>query len=80
NAVNDQHSQLVATRNSGDIAGYNAGVPAYNALVDAYNVEVQTVKNLVDQYNQIVAARNAVAFEEDQLANDLSTTAAPISQ
>lgn len=79
-AINSAQSQLASQKNSGDVSGYNAGVPGYNALVNAYNAEVQNIRNLISQYNQLVAARNAVAFEENQLVKDLSNDTAPISQ
>lgn len=78
--INNLHDRLTSQRNSGDIAGYNAGVPGYNSLIDSYNAEVDTVQSLVRQYNQLVAARNAVALEENQLVKDLSTNVAPIQQ
>jgi len=77
--INSQQSQLVAERSSNP-AAYNAAVPAYNAQIDAYNGEVQTVQSLIDQYNQLVAARNIVAGEEDQLVNDLNGSPATLSR
>lgn len=76
--IDTERSQLLAQKNSGDISGYNSGVTSYNGLVDSYNAEVQTVKDLVDRYNQIVSIRNAVALEENQLVQDLSTDVKPI--
>lgn len=78
-AINAQQATLLSERNSGALEAYNAGVPAYNQQIDAYNSEVKSVQSLVGQYNQLVADRNAVAFEEDQLVNDLSNSSAPIS-
>lgn len=78
--INAQQSILLAQRNSGDVADYNAGVPGYNSLIDAYNAEVQYVRSLVDEYNQLVTERNAIAFEENQLYKELSGTPAPISR
>lgn len=75
-----RQAQLEAERRAGDIGAYNAGVPAYNALVDAYNAEVRTVQNLVNQYNQLVAARNAIALEEQQLTQAISSNVSPIGQ
>jgi Skp family chaperone for outer membrane proteins len=78
--INTRQSSLLAQKNSGDINGYNAGVPAYNSLIDSYNTEVQTIRSLTDQYNQLVADRNAVALEENQLVKDLSNDTTPIQQ
>jgi hypothetical protein len=70
--ITAKQQQLVALRNSNNIAAYNAGVGPYNQLVNDYNVQVQQVKNLIVQYNQLVATRNATAVEEDQLVKSLS--------
>jgi hypothetical protein len=80
NDISARRDKLLAQKNSGDINGYNAGVPGYNGLIDSYNTEVQTIRNLTDQYNQLVAARNAVALEENQLVKDLSNDTTPIQQ
>ncbi len=76
--INDRQNQLLARKNSGDTAGYNAGVPGYNALVNEYNTTVQGVRDLISQYNQLVEKRNAVALEEDQLVKSLSNDTSPI--
>ncbi len=76
--INALQTQLLAERSS-DTSAYNAGVPVFNSLIDNFNSEVQSVQNLVSSYNQLVAMRNAVALEEDQLVNDLSSSATPIS-
>jgi len=78
--ISAQQSALLQKRNSGQTAAYNAGVPVYNQLVDSYNGQVQAVHNLIDQYNQLVANRNAIALEEDQLANALNPSAQPIQK
>ena len=77
--LNAQQAQLDTARHSGNVTAYNAGVPVYNALVDAYNAEVSTIKSLVDQYNTLVAARNAIALEEQQLTQAISSSVSPIS-
>jgi hypothetical protein len=71
-SIASQQATLLGQRNSGNIAAYNAGVPAYNQLVDDYNNEIGRVQSLINQYNQLVASRNAVALEEDQLIKELS--------
>ena len=77
--LNVQQAQLDAARRSGNLTAYNNGVPAYNTLVDAYNAEVATIKSLVDQYNTLVVARNAIALEEQQLTQAISSSVSPIS-
>lgn len=77
-AINDEQNRLSALKASGNISQYNAGVPGYNQLVDSYNGEVTSVQRLVDQYNNLVAKRNSIAIEQQELANALSTSATPI--
>lgn len=79
--IDSQRQKLVSLRNDGSLAAYNAGVPIYNNLVDGYNRQVQTIRSLIARYNQLVERRNAVALEEDQLVNALSSSdVAPINQ
>jgi hypothetical protein len=73
-------SRLTADQNSSDIFAYNAGVPGYNADVDAYNTEVMSLKNNITQYNQLVAARNTVAVESQQLTSEITSQVSSISQ
>jgi hypothetical protein len=76
--IASRQAALLQQKNSGDTAGYNAGVPAYNSLVSQYNAGVQDLKELIASYNDLVEKRNAVALEEDQLVKSLSTDASPI--
>lgn len=76
-AIDKQNTQLQAQRNSGQIAAYNSGVAAYNQAVNSYNILLSTTKNLIKQYNDIVDHRNAVALEEQQLAQALSADSLP---
>jgi hypothetical protein len=48
-------------------------VPAYNAAIDAYNQEVAAARTLINQYNQLVVRRNAIALEQDELVNSLKS-------
>lgn len=77
--ISAKQASLVSLRNSGDVAAYNAGVPAYNSMIDSYNRQVQTVRGLVNQYNQVVTTRNAIAVEEDQLVKSLSADVSTIN-
>jgi hypothetical protein len=76
--ITDEQNHLSALRSSGNISQYNSGVPGYNQLVDSYNGEVGSVQRLVDEYNNLVAKRNSIAIEQQELANALSSSAAPI--
>lgn len=71
--------QLNAYRNSNNISAYNNGVPSYNLQVNSYNNEVQQVHMLVQQYNQLVSSRNAIALEEQQLVQDISSNTVTIN-
>ncbi len=77
--IDAQQAALINERNTGNTTAYNAAVPGYNSLVNAYNTDVQTAQSLIGQYNQMVAVRNAIALEEDQLVNELSNKLAPIN-
>lgn len=78
--VNGQRTALDRERASGDLTSFNAGVPGYNALVDRYNQGVEQVQTLVRRYNAVVAARNAIALEERQLVQSISSSDQQIGQ
>ncbi len=46
---------------------YNQGVPGFNAKVNSYNAQAKHIGQLIDQYNNLVAQRNAIATEESEL-------------
>ena len=77
-AITTEQQTLASDRSSGAISTYNAAVPGYNAMVDAYNSGVASLQSLIDQYNALVQSRNAVALQEQQLTNELTSTATPI--
>ncbi len=70
--ITSRQEALVAQRNSGDVNGYNAGVPAYNNLIADFNNQANSLRGIVAQYNELVASRNAIALEQDQLQKSLS--------
>ncbi|HVC36143.1 MAG TPA: hypothetical protein VNE40_01695 [Candidatus Dormibacteraeota bacterium] len=72
--LDTQRQTLETLRASNNFAAYNAAVPGYNAMVAAYNNQVATIKVLIDRYNLLVNARNAIALEEQQLNNELSSS------
>lgn len=78
--ITNRQQDLLARQRSGDIAGYNAGVPAYNASIDQYNRLVRQIKDLVNQYNILVAERNKLASEIAELSGALDTNATQIKQ
>ena len=73
NALDTRSQQMERDRASGNIAAYNAAVSPYNAAVASYNSLVVTTKGLIDTYNDIVTKRNAVALEERELVQALSS-------
>ncbi len=73
-----EREALVRKRESGDVAEYNAGVPAYNGLITSYNAQAEQLRGLLVQYNQLVASRNEIAQEADQLVKNLSSDVEPI--
>lgn len=46
---------------------YNDGVAPYNGLVNDYNALVLTTREKIDEYNRLLAERNAIAIEEQEL-------------
>jgi hypothetical protein len=76
-SLEKQGQQLDQYRSSGQVDAYNRAVPGYNNSVDAYNALRATTKNLINQYNDIVDKRNAIALEEQELTQELSASALP---
>lgn len=79
-SIDSESQQLQRERDQGMIAAYNSGVAGYNRSVDTYNALLVSTRNLINQYNDIVAARNAIALEEQQLAGELSGKSLPASE
>lgn len=80
NQLSDTQNQLKALLAAGQTAEYNARVPAYNAQVRSYNSGVADLRDLIDQYNQLVSTRNAIAQELTTLDKALDTRLMPQSQ
>lgn len=76
-ALDNQNKELQVQRSSGQIEAYNAAVPSYNQAVRSYNIKLADTKNLIQQYNDIVNARNAIALEEQELVKELSSSSLP---
>ena len=74
NNINSEQQTLNTERASGNIAAYNSGVDGYNALVNQYNQLVVSVRSEIVQYNQIVNASNALAIEDQQLVEAITST------
>jgi len=52
---------------------YNAQVADYNSRVDQYNAQVATLKSYIATYNNLVEQRNALAVQQQGLANSLNS-------
>lgn len=61
-------------------AEYNAQMNSYNKAVSAYNNLRRQIQADVDSYNAMVDKRNAIALEEQQLAQALSPQSLPAAQ
>jgi len=71
--LEQQKSQMDAYKQADNLAAYNAMVKPYNALVDAYNDGIQSLKGQIASYNSLVEKRNAIAAQEQQLQQELSS-------
>lgn len=71
--LNDMARELSGPDARRSAADYNAKVDQYNALVEKYNSELKLTRGLISEYNRIVDARNAIAFEERQLQEALDS-------
>lgn len=67
-------SQDISSR---DQVAYEADVTAYNAMVDAYNAQLAETRKLIEQHNQIVGERNAIAVQEQELQEALDSRLEP---
>ncbi|HEY1064097.1 MAG TPA: hypothetical protein VGE30_02240 [Candidatus Saccharimonadales bacterium] len=72
--LNARRATLERHQANGNAEAYNAGVDGFNALVVRYNANVTRLQNLIAQHNQLVEERNAIAFEERQLVESLSSS------
>ena len=75
--IESDQVRLEDLKNRSDYVDYNNGVPGFNTEVDTYNALVTTTRDLITQYNQLVEARNAIAVEENQLVQDISSSSTP---
>ncbi len=73
----ERRAVLESLLNSNKTDEYNAAVPGFNAFVASYNNGVKQVKVLIGEYNTIVAQRNSIASEEQELINAIDTRLSP---
>ncbi len=74
NSITQQQNTLNQYQASGNFSAYNINVLGYNALINQYNDLVYATRSEVSQYNIIVGESNALALEERQLVQAISST------
>ncbi len=72
--------QLDSYKNNGNISQYNAGVSTYNTRIDTYNALLVATKKQIDDYNQIVAKRNVIALQTQELQQAIDSSSLPSSK
>ena len=79
-ALNRQRLSMQQLRASGSVGAYNAQVDSYNFQVSAYNNGVARLKQIINDYNDLVATRNNIALEEQALVKAISSASVPAAQ
>lgn len=74
--LNALRSEMSGLRTSNPSA-YNDRVAGYNAAVQKYNTDLDGLKALIAQYNDVVDKRNAIADQEKHLQQSLSSKSLP---
>ena len=74
NSINAEQTVLNNEKSNAQFAIYNSGVAGYNNLVNQYNQLANTVHSEITQYNQIVSASNALAIEDQQLVEAITSS------
>src|SRR5262249_20860349 len=64
NYLNAERSRMKNLLDTKQYDEYNSAVAPFNTKVKTYNDDVATVRNLIDEYNQVVSERNSSALEE----------------
>jgi hypothetical protein len=72
-SLDSQRQELNRLLSSGNTSTYNASVDNFNAQINAYNVLVAQTKRQIATYNEIVAKRNAIAVEAQNLSQELNS-------
>jgi hypothetical protein len=79
-AIERKASELDTYRSQDNIQQYNSGVEPYNASIDAYNALLTTTKQQIEDYNQIVAKRNVIATQTQELQKAIDSSSLPSSK
>lgn len=72
-ALASESARLDLLLKRGEIAEYNAGVGAYNQSIVPFRTLLNQTRGLVEQYKTILAERNAVAAEAQELNKALDS-------
>lgn len=72
-SLSAQRATLEGQRRAGNIDAYNAGVASFNRKVTEYNGLIDTITAQIARYNDIVAKRNALANEEQELVKAIDS-------
>ncbi|MEO5627678.1 MAG: hypothetical protein ABIQ89_02215 [Candidatus Saccharimonadales bacterium] len=72
-SITTQRQELNRLLANGDTASYNSQVDSFNAKVRQYNASLAEVKLQINQYNDVVEKRNALAVETQNLAQQLNS-------
>lgn len=73
NALASEKRRLDSLLNSSNSVEYNQSVPAFNAQIDQYNVSVREADKKINNYNTLVAKRNSIAMEVQDLARAIDS-------
>lgn len=75
-----QKQQMESQLQSGQTAAYNAQVASYNTRVNSYNALATITHQRINEYNQIVEKRNALALQQQNLAQSLDSHVSTIDK
>lgn len=71
--LNAKEKEINDDVNGHNQAEYQADVVLYNQMVEDYNSELAATRRLISEYNDIVAKRNDIAVQEQQLQKALDS-------
>jgi hypothetical protein len=77
--IAQQKSLMDAYLAQNNISAFNGQVKSYNQKVADYNSGVSEIKDLIESYNAIVAARNLISVEQQNLAKSIDSHPASLN-
>jgi len=75
--INQKKAILEGLLAANNVEAYNAGVPEVQNLVNAYNSRLKVVNAQVEEYKRILAERNALAVQANELSKALDSRLTP---